>query len=69
MRPGSIVQQQAIMFGLLGIAGSSVACLVMLVVYRAVDPNGLVGFGAALIVAFLVSSCVIAVRGLSAQRR
>ena len=68
VKPGTIVHDQSILFGLLSVMCSMVLFVVMMLVYRQFDAEHFVGFGCAAIVTFLIAMCVVAVRGLQKRK-
>ena len=68
-KPGSIVNVQSILFGLLGIACSLVICVVQMLIYRQFDAENFLGFGFTTVLAFLVATTITMIRGMRKQTR
>ena len=64
LKPGTIVQKQSILFGLLGVICSLALCLVMMLIYRMFDAESFLGFGIAVIIVFLVANSFVTMRGM-----
>jgi hypothetical protein len=64
LKPGTVIQQQAIVFGLLGVACSLVLCIAMMFIYRQFDAENFLGFGITLVITFLIANSVAIIRGM-----